>query len=148
MEPSPPPPTITLGGGMFNIFRSNPYPQFQVEYRSGCRFYNTILPLAGFLITTRGATYLYGGFGVDVRVFPRLALMGTISAGLYAKGGGKDLYFPLEFRSSIECDYVFCNEARIGLQLSHISNASLSSRNPGVESLMLIYSFPLGDSLF
>ncbi len=69
--------------------------------------------------------------------------MATIAAGLYAKGGGKNLHYPLEFRSSIECAYIFDDESRLGLQLSHISNASIARRNPGVESIVVIYSFPL-----
>jgi len=33
---------------------------------------------------------------------------------------------------------------RMGLGLSHISNASLGDRNPGVEVLSFGFSFPLG----
>lgn len=141
--PSPPSPQIALGGGMFNVCRDHPYPQFQLEYRSGYRFYQMILPITGFLFNTRGSTYVYGGFGLDLQPIQHLSLMGTISAGIYAKGKGKNLYFPIEFRSSIECAFVFDDESRLGIQLSHLSNASISSRNPGVESLILTYSIPL-----
>ena len=136
-------PLLSLGGGMFNIFRAHPYGQFQIEYRFGYRFCHVLLPIAGFLTTSRGSSYLYGGFAVDIPLGKRIALTAGLAAGVYAKGAGKDLHYPIEFRSYIEGAYVFENHSRIGLQLSHISNASLSRRNPGVESIMLNYSFPL-----
>ncbi len=139
------PTLLSFGVGMFNIFRIHPHPQFQVEYRSSYRFWKVCLPLAGFLITSKGSTYLFGGFAIDLRIGDNLAITPSIAAGLYAKGGGKNLHYPLEFRSSIECAYVFQNQSRFGIQLSHISNASLSSRNPGVESIMCTYSLPLCD---
>jgi hypothetical protein len=39
--------------------------------------------------------------------------------------------------------YQFDNQARLGLQFAHISNAGLSSHNPGENELLLSYAFPL-----
>ena len=34
------------------------------------------------------------------------------------------------------------NENKIGLSLSHISNANLGNKNPGVEIISLVYQIP------
>jgi hypothetical protein len=72
-----------------------------------------------------------------------LVLTPSFGAGLYADGGGKELGHAVEFRSQIEIAYRFDNRARLGLAFSHISNASIGDKNPGVEVLNVYYSLPL-----
>ena len=62
--------------------------------------------------------------------------------GVYCKGSGKDLGYPLEFRSSLELAYEWCCKARLSGQFYHISNASLSKKNPGANALALIFCIP------
>jgi hypothetical protein len=50
----------------------------------------------------------------------------------------------IEFRSSIKASWQFDDSSRFGVDLSHISNAGLGSRNPGANQFMVIYSRPLG----
>ena len=50
---------------------------------------------------------------------------------------------PLEFRSQIEFAYRFDDRSRLGLAVSHMSNASIANENPGTESAILYYSVPL-----
>jgi hypothetical protein len=137
------PSFVNIGIGAFNVRRGCTDPQFQAEYRSGYRFYEYVFPLAGVMLTTKGSTYFYGGIGLDIPLCFSFRLIPSIAAGIYTKGGGKDLHFPLEFRSAIELAYEFSNQTRLGLQFSHISNASISKHNPGVESLVVSYSIPI-----
>ena len=63
-------------------------------------------------------------------------------------GSGRDLGLALEFRSKIEASYAMPKRARLGIGLSHISNANLShhfgnGKNPGVEILSLSYTVPI-----
>ncbi|MDP6622047.1 MAG: acyloxyacyl hydrolase, partial [Alphaproteobacteria bacterium] len=60
----------------------------------------------------------------------------------YHRGQGKDLGHWIEFRSQLELAYRFDDRSRLGVSLSHISNASLDDNNPGTESLMLNYAVP------
>ncbi len=53
----------------------------------------------------------------------------------------------MEFRSQIEFAYRFDDRSRLGVAVSHMSNASLGESNPGTESAMLYYSLPF-DTLF
>ena len=52
-----------------------------------------------------------------------------------------------EFRTGIELAKRFRTGHRLGVSLAHLSNGSLSDKNPGTETLGLIYSIPL-DFLF
>jgi len=137
-------PLISVGGGIFNATRVHHRSTlFQFEYRTRYRFFEMFAPIGGFFITSKASTYVYGGFGFDLQIGKRISIFPSIVMGLYAKGYGKDLKFPLEFKSTIECAYIFENQSRIGLQISHISNASISDPNPGAESLSIVYVFPL-----
>jgi hypothetical protein len=62
------------------------------------------------------------------------------AAGLFHRGGGQNLGGPVEFRSSIELAYRFGDGSRLGLNLSHLSNGGFYDRNPGTESLVLVWS--------
>ena len=55
-----------------------------------------------------------------------------------------DLGNPIEFNSGVELAYRFAGQSRLGLAFDHISNAGIAKINPGVESLLLVYSYPLG----
>ena len=99
------------------------------------------------MATTDAATYGYAGIGVDVFFGPRWVATPTFAAGIYGNGDGKDLGNAVEFRSGLEVAYRFDDRSRLGLSFTHISNAGIGDRNPGVESLVLMYSVPF-DRLF
>ena len=54
----------------------------------------------------------------------------------YNYGDGKDLGYPLEFKSEIQLSLELPKESQIGLSYNHLSNASLGSKNPGANSYM------------
>ena len=99
-------------------------------------------PFVGATATTDAATYGYAGVGVDIFFGNRWVLTPNFAAGIYGNGDGKDLGHAVEFRSGVELAYRFDNYSRLGLSFTHISNAGLGERNPGVESLVLTYSVP------
>ena len=89
------------------------------------------------------ATYLYAGIATDILIFPKIFITPSFSSGIYTKRKSIELGFPLEFRSSIEASYRFKNFSRLGLMFSHISNGSLSKKNPGAECLIIFYMIPI-----
>ncbi|MFA5250030.1 MAG: acyloxyacyl hydrolase [Parachlamydiales bacterium] len=135
-------PYLTLSGGVFDFLRERHRTgEIRLEYEAAasfCYFH----PLLGALQTFKGASYLYGGLALDLPCSP-LVVIPSISAGYYHEGGGKNLGFPLEFRSTLTLGFEVRTGARIGLQIAHISNAHLGHRNPGEETLSLVFSFPL-----
>ena len=66
----------------------------------------------------------------------------SFGAGIYDDGSGKKLGNDLQFRTSFEISYELKNKNKIGISLSHISNANLADKNPGVEILSLSYHIP------
>ena len=66
----------------------------------------------------------------------------SFGAGIYDDGSGKKLGNDLQFRTSLEVSYELKNKNRIALSLSHISNANLGDKNPGVEILSFSYQIP------
>lgn len=132
-----------IGGGGFNMLRDNRSWQFQWEYRWDVGVYQ-LRPLASLMGTEKGTIYLCGGAGWDIFLGKHLVLTPSFAPGIYFRGSGKSLHFPLEFRSAIELAYVFNNHGRLGAQFYHISNASLGRKNPGAESLIFFYAVPIG----
>ena len=66
----------------------------------------------------------------------------SFGAGIYNDGSGKKLGNDLQFRTSLEVSYELKNKNRIGISFSHISNANLANKNPGVEILSISYHIP------
>ncbi len=137
------PPLCQVALGVFELLHDKYRQcQAQIEYKWSPVVYK-LRPFVGLMATQRGSGYVYGGVGFDVFIGKRLVLTPSFAPGFYWKGNGKNLGFPLEFRSSLEGAVVMKNQMRVGLQFYHISNASLGHRNPGEESLLLFLSIPL-----
>ena len=66
----------------------------------------------------------------------------SFGAGFYDDGSGKKLGNAIQFRTSFEVSYELKNKNRIGISFSHISNANIGDKNPGVEILSFSYHVP------
>lgn len=134
---------LAVGAGAFSVLDSdNVTAQFSGEYR-GQRLWEGLRPVVGVSVDVEGGVYGYGGANYDVELSDSWMLSPNFMVGAYHQGDSKDLGHALEFRSGIELDYTLSNDARIGAAFNHISNASLGDKNPGSESLMLVYSHPV-----
>ena len=137
------PALLTFQGGVFDVIQSDDEAAaFALEYRHEPVWWQ-VKPFGGMMGTADGAFHGYAGIVVDVPLGDSFAFTIGFAPGYFHEGGGKDLGHALEFRSSGELAYVFENKSRLGLMVNHISNASLSDRNPGTEVLMLSYSVPV-----
>lgn len=138
---------LSINTGQFEVLRDNDYDawQFGAEYRFEQVMYG-IRPIVGGFATTDGSLYGYAGLNWDIALIPnRLFLIPNFAVGAYSDGDdGKDLGGVLEFRSGIELAYQFENQHQLGVALNHLSNASIYDRNPGEESLLVVYSIPVG----
>jgi len=135
---------LTIGGGWHSICREKyETAEFRLEYKFHQEFHR-FRPLIGITATLKGAVYTYGGIGLDLVLCKRIVVSPNFAAGYYYNGGGRNLGYPIEFRSGMELAWRFRNLSRLGMHFYHISNASLGKRNPGVESLVLYYSIPVG----
>jgi hypothetical protein len=99
-----------------------------------------LAPVAGLLVASRGSLYVYGGVRTEIPLGKRWVATPSFAAGIFHRGSGQELGGPVEFRSSLELAYELSDSSRIGLSLSHLSNGGLYDRNPGTESLVLVWS--------
>lgn len=140
---------VTLGAGIYdfdiNFTNFNDDDQASFEYRleyRGSEFWHGLLPTFGVNSNIDGGTFAFIGLAYDFQINNSFYILPSFAPGYYYEGGSKDLGGELEFRSSLEVGYQMQNKSRLGLNISHISNAGIYERNPGVNSLVATYSMP------
>lgn len=133
---------FSVSAGCFDFMRPrHRTAEVRFEYKPSFNL-QTLRPLFGAMVTFKGASYYYGGISLDLFFNEYLYFSPSIAAGVYLKGKGKDLGFPIEFRSGAEFGIRFKNKYRLSATLCHLSNASLGNKNPGCESLFLTLYYP------
>jgi lipid A 3-O-deacylase len=142
------PPRLALGAGAFDITPSTSHKDASTagEFRGEYRFPDTVWILAPFVgasVTTDGAAYGYFGFGFDVNFGPNWVLTPNAAAGVFERGSGTRLGSWWEFRTGAEFAYRFTDQSRLGVEVTHTSNAGLTKLNPGEQSVLLMYSIPM-----
>jgi lipid A 3-O-deacylase len=140
-------PRLELGAGAFDItpnHRADSGTQgvFRGEYHFGDLLW-IVSPMVGLDVTTKGGTYLFGGFGFDINFSPNWVVTPNGAVGWYQHGDGTVLGSWFEFRTGLEVDYKFEDQSRLGVAFHHMSNAGLTKINPGEQSLLLVYQLPL-----
>jgi lipid A 3-O-deacylase len=133
---------LSLEAGIYNVTGTHLRALYQIEYKWK-PVVADLRPQVGLFVAENWATYIYGGIAYDLFLGKRVAITPSFSPGIYFKGQGKNLGLPLEFRSCLEVAFIFKNGARLGAEIYHLSNASLGSRNPGVNEATIFYSIPL-----
>ena len=144
-------PRVSLGLGQFNFMEdgTGPYNKtsevMNLEIHSGKKLFNVIKPFAGFLGTTAGTYYGYGGFGIDGYYTKKknIILSPAVACGYYKDGSEIKAGNHMEFYIGIDLFYRFENNVRLGMGIFHISNADSGYRNPGSETLILKYQIPI-----
>lgn len=138
------PGLVALGLGAYDVLQRDTEAQFRMEYRFAQSFLWIIKPLVGVFTTTDRTFFGYAGVRIELPLGDHVMLMGDTAAGYWHHGKGLNLGDALEFKSGVELAYRFSDESRFGIGFDHISNAGIAKLNPGVESLLLVYSYPLG----
>lgn len=138
---------FAIAAGAFNITPSESNAggtaaEFRGEYRFGDML-GFVAPFIGASGTSDGAFYGYGGFGIDINLTPELVLTPNAAAGYFWRGSGINLGSWMEFRTGAELAWRLADQSRIGVAMHHTSNAGLTKRNPGAQSVVLTYSIPL-----
>ena len=133
---------LTFGTGIWDWNDEKTAGLFNIEYRHGKRF-GPFKPMIGGLINTDHGFHIYSGIRMDLYLTNKIVITPSFAPGLYEKGDGKDLGHVVEFRSGLDLAYRRKNGARIGVEVHHVSNASLDGNNPGTETFLFTYSIPL-----
>tara|TARA_Y100001936_G_scaffold18308_1_gene15449 strand:- start:13 stop:543 length:531 start_codon:yes stop_codon:yes gene_type:complete len=154
--------TNVFGLGIYDIkfdgSEKNQAMDFRYEYRSD----NSLLdigpkednffflkPFFGVEFTSDSASYFLSGIYFEDNLGElfegdksKFFFTPSFGAGIYDDGSGNKLGNDLQFRTSFEVSYELKNKNRIGISFSHISNANLGDKNPGVEILSFSYQVP------
>ena len=154
--------TNVFGLGMYDVrfdgSEKNQATDFRYEYRSDKSLFDIgpeednfffLKPFFGVEFTSDSASYFLTGIYIEENLGElfegdksKLFFTPSFGAGIYDDGSGKKLGNDLQFRTSFEISYELKNKNKIGISLSHISNANLADKNPGVEILSLSYHVP------
>ena len=134
---------IAVGAGVYDVLHDFKAAQGRLEFRFADRFL-FIKPMVGVLFTSKGSVMGYGGIRIDLYLGKHFVVTPNGAVGGFYRGSGKDLGSTIEFKTGAEFAYRFDDHSRLGLQFDHISNAGIGKRNPGTESLVLFWSFPIG----
>ncbi len=139
------PALLSFGLGAFDFNRQKDQgAEFRLDYRSDYKLgiFKPFVTAAG---VSNGMSFLGAGVLVDVYFGRRFVVTPSFAPTWWrGKTNGLDLGHGLEFRSQIEFAYRYDDRSRLGLAISHSSNVSLGDTNPGTETLMVNYSYPLG----
>lgn len=137
------PAFITLAAGAWDFNKQDDEgAEFRLEYRSDYKLWE-LKPFASVAASSTGSFFVGAGLLLDVYFGRRIVSTISLAPHYYSQGSSdKDLGHELEFRSQLEIAYRFDDRSRLGLSISHYSNASIGDKNPGTESLMLNYSIP------
>ena len=106
-------------------------------------------PFFGLELTSDSASYFLAGIYFEDNLGQlldnnksRYYFTPSFGAGFYDDGSGKKMGNTIEFRTSLELSYELKNNNRMGISLSHISNANLGDKNPGAEIISISYHIP------
>ena len=94
-----------------------------------------VSPVTGGFVTENSAAYVYTGIEWNVDM-GGMVFTPSFAPGLYHEGDGKDLGHVLEFKSEVQLSYASSDNTSFGISYNHVSNASLSDKNPCANSYM------------
>jgi lipid A 3-O-deacylase len=137
------PDFLSVGAGWYDFNRQKDQgAELRLEYRSDYKLW-VFKPFAALAYTSTEQGFVGAGILMDVYFGNRWVVTPSFAPHYYWGGNSDlDLGYELEFRSQLEAAYRFDNRSRLGLAISHYSNASLGDTNPGTETLTLYYSIP------
>lgn len=138
-----PPEMICLGGGYLDGGNHHSGGSLQFEHRWGKYIWNHLRPGLIFILPKFCSFYMGLGISYEWFLKEKVIVIPSFYTGVYYKGKGRNLGYLMEFRSSIELNYVLDNDCRLGIQWAHLSNAHLSHRNPGLNTVTLFIGFPI-----
>jgi len=98
-------------------------------------FVGKVSPITGGFFTENKAFYLYSGIQSEYEM-GSLTITPSFAPGYYNYGDGKDLGYPLEFKTEVQVTFDLSKGTQMGMSYNHISNASLGTKNPGANSYM------------
>ena len=138
---------LSVGLGAGGVLDSNQVTILKVGYemKPQTGIYS-VRPLAQAIVTDTGAYHFSVGISRDFFLTNKWSWAISTSAGYYhedTSGLTERLGNDVEFYSNISTSYQVNSSMSIKVELGHISNAGLGSKNPGAESLIVSATYQL-----
>jgi lipid A 3-O-deacylase len=141
-------PMLAVAAGVFDFRRvggkerydGGPRAEGRVELYAGWKLFG-FGPMVGLLANHDGGVYGWGGVYADGAWGP-WRFTPVLGLGGYRRGQSKELGGVVEFYTGGSITYAFDGGTRLGLILSHLSNAYAHEENPGQESLLVTVMVP------
>jgi hypothetical protein len=138
------PGRLALGIGAYDVRHGNSEGQFRLEYRFAPSVLRIIQPLVGAFSTTGRTFFGYAGIRIELPLGEHVVLMADTAAGYWRHGRGLDSATRSN-SSPASSSPIASPASRASAPPSTTSPMPASpSSIPGVESLLLVYSYPLG----
>lgn len=134
--------SVKLGVGAFDVGDDDNSANFRAELHTNDIWW-IFHPFVGVDVNTDGGIWGGAGVAADIDLTNKIAVTPSLAAGLYGEGNSKDLGGALEFRTGVEAAYKMDNGDRVGLELTHMSNAEIYDDNPGAQTVSVNYHVPV-----
>jgi len=129
--------SIKIGSGKYDADQGTyESDMLEVTYSFSANNDYGLEPIVGALKTDADAFMVYAGVKRDFKL-GRFVISPSFAPGYYDDGDGKKLGYHLEFKSQIDVGFEIVDGWVLTYALSHISNASLGSTNPGADNQMI-----------
>jgi lipid A 3-O-deacylase len=143
---------FTIGAGLWdtNFNYDDQALEVRFEYRHGAGLFESdsfrgLKPTIGVMGNTLGGKFAYAGFSIPFALDAdeKWELTPSGAVGAYSRGNGLELGGTFEFHLGLMLSYAVTDRSRLGVYITHISNAHLNGYNPGENSALLTWSFAL-----
>ena len=138
--------SLTIFAGQIGVADSLQQPELfgiEIQYSSFEVYDFKILPALGYSESQGGSRYSYINFRHDFWLDNHWVLTPMWGFGHFEDSAEVMLGHEFEFISGLELAYELPQKFRIGIHISHISNAGISSTNPGTETVELSFTMPI-----
>lgn len=134
--------SLALSGGVFRFNKPDKQVEVGAELRLPTQTWKLVVA-TGIYYAAEGSFYGFGGLRRDFSLGGRWQVTPGFGVALYEQGNGKDLGGLVQFRSMLEISHQWPKGKRLGAAFYHLSNAGLYDHNPGSNSVIVTYSFPV-----
>ncbi|MDX1588911.1 MAG: acyloxyacyl hydrolase [Oleiphilaceae bacterium] len=137
-------PLIQFNVGQVGIDKHLEEPwRYELQYRFAPRTPYRLVPSLSIAWANNDANYLAAELRRDFRLNGPWLLTPSFGVGRFNNRLNLDLGKALEFRSGLELSYQSDAGYRLGAAIFHLSNGSLSDKNPGTETLVVTFTSPV-----
>ena len=134
--------SLALAGGVFRFNKPDKQIEAGAEVRLPTQTWKLVVA-TGIYYAAEGSFYGFGGLRRDFSLGGRWQVTPGFGVALYEQGNGKNLGGLVQFRTMLEVSHQWPKGKRLGAAFYHLSNAGLYDHNPGSNSVIVTYSFPV-----